>query len=171
MHFHIGLAAIVLAMPALVNAAATQTQEVLRKIHLTNQLEIKLGNLAQDNANSEELRSFGKLLVVDHEAAQMKVAAVAKKENVVVTDPLPQVDGAAQKQEDAIMATLNGKKGVDFDRAFTAELDKAHRDTIASLKRSQDQLKGSSTAALIAELLPTLQTHQNMAGKQTEKNN
>ena len=52
---------------------------VLMKMHRTNQMEIRVGRLAQSHGSSAKVKSFGARLVRDHSASDQKVVALAKK--------------------------------------------------------------------------------------------
>lgn len=160
----LGLGVLIATAPAF-GKIATQDQEVLRRIHLTNQLEIKLGHLAQKRAGSEYVKQYGRDLVADHEAADKKVLEAAAKEKVIATNPIPAVDKPAEAKEAEVMKALENKEGAAFDQAFTAEMAKAHGDTIAFLTAKEQELKGSPTADLIAQILPTLHKHKDTAGR------
>jgi predicted outer membrane protein len=58
---------------------------VLMKMHRTNQLEIRVGKLAQSRGSTAKVRSFGATLVKDHTANDQKVVALAKKLGVSLT--------------------------------------------------------------------------------------
>src|SRR5215831_13884111 len=72
------LGSLVLAAGA--RAADVNSADVLKKLHESNQKEIEMGKLAEQKGQSKEIKSFGKMLVKDHTAADKKVTALAKEE-------------------------------------------------------------------------------------------
>jgi predicted outer membrane protein len=60
--------------------------DVLAKMHKTNLLEIRIGQLAQRNGASARVKSFAARLVSDHQAADQKVTALAQQMGVTLTD-------------------------------------------------------------------------------------
>jgi putative membrane protein len=52
---------------------------VLRQIHRANLDEIRMGQLAQRNGSSAQVKQYGATLVRDHQAADQKVVALAKQ--------------------------------------------------------------------------------------------
>ena len=62
---------------------------VLRQIHRTNLEEIRMGQLAQRNGSSAQVKQYGAQLVRDHKAADQKVVALAKQLRIA----LPQEPG------------------------------------------------------------------------------
>ena len=64
---------------------STQSDEmVLMKVHRTNQMEIRLGQLAQRNASSARVKSFAQRIVRDHQAADKKVTTVAQSMGITL---------------------------------------------------------------------------------------
>lgn len=62
---------------------------VLRQIHRANQEGIRMGQLAQRNGSSAQVKQYGARLVRDHQAADQKVVALAKQLRIA----LPQEPG------------------------------------------------------------------------------
>jgi len=62
---------------------------VLRQIHRTNLEEIRMGQLAQRNGSSAQVKQYGAQLVRDHKAADQKVVALARQLRIA----LPQEQG------------------------------------------------------------------------------
>jgi putative membrane protein len=52
---------------------------LLSRMHATNQMEIRLGQLAQRNGASATVKQYGARLVRDHSSADARVTALAKK--------------------------------------------------------------------------------------------
>src|SRR5689334_6150049 len=69
--------------------ASMQTAEVLSKLHHSNQMEVAAGKLAQEKAQSKDVKNFGKTLVTDHSAADKKVMALAKSEKIDLPADVP----------------------------------------------------------------------------------
>ena len=71
-----------------VNAYGTDSAQsdemVLMKVHRTNQMEIRLGQLAQRNASSARVKSFAQRIVRDHQAADKKVTTLAQSMGVTL---------------------------------------------------------------------------------------
>src|SRR6188472_215270 len=59
-------------------ASAKSNQEFLTDAIQGNLVEISLGQLAQKNAGSDGVRSFGQMLVQDHSAANEKATSLAQ---------------------------------------------------------------------------------------------
>lgn len=150
------------AAPSL--AMGTQA-DVLRKIHLINQLEIKAGTIAEQKGHTKQVRDYGKRLVNDHSKADKEVEQTAKRENIDVNTPIAEVDEKMNRTENEIMSKLQAASGADFDRTFAKEMDSAHQDAIDSLKAAEEQYQGTDTAKLIGKILPKLASHERIAEK------
>jgi len=135
-------------------------QEVLQKIQGANQTEIRLGQLAQQRGQSQQVRDFGKKLEQDHRAAQDKVERLAKTERIELNTATPDTMGAQGRQDEIVRKLTNTPQ---FDREFSAEMDKEHSKTISELESAKKELPNSQTAKLIDELLPKLRQHGQMA--------
>src|SRR5688572_31333905 len=59
---------------------------LLSRMHATNQMEIRLGQLAQRNGASATVKQYGARLVRDHSAADARVTALAKKLGITLMD-------------------------------------------------------------------------------------
>jgi putative membrane protein len=92
-------------------AFAKTDKEFLSDAIQGNLGEISIGELAQKNGKSEGVRSFGKMLVQDHSAADDKAVRLAK-----VHDLTPPTEPKAEaKQVHDKLAKLSGD---DFDKEF-----------------------------------------------------
>src|SRR4051794_38566320 len=104
------LAAVLCLEGAALAADAPPAADVLTKLHESNLKEIEMGKIAQKNGQSKEVKSYGKMLVKDHTAADSKVKQLAKQENVDLPATPP-----AMNHDD--MGT-----GADFDKKFVQSM-------------------------------------------------
>lgn len=137
----------------------TDLKEILSRIHHDNEMEIKMGKLAQEKATTESIKDFGKTLVTDHTAADKKVTALAKKLNITLTDPT-----ATNADEKAKMAEhkkageeLKTAKGEAFDQKFIDAMKLDHEKAVAMLEQSNAD--NEEVKKLVSDLLPTLRNH------------
>jgi putative membrane protein len=113
--------------------------------------EVKLGELAQQKSQSEDVKEFGEMLVEDHSKALKETAELAKDMNVIP----PAQPTAEQMQKHDALARLSG---AEFDRQFAAEMVKGHQEEIAKYEK-QAQSGDSKVAKLAEDMLPTLEQH------------
>jgi putative membrane protein len=115
-----------------------------------NLAEISVGDLAQKNGGSDDVKSFGKMLVDDHTASNTKATSLAQANGVTP----PTEPKAADKQKHDELAKLSG---ADFDREFAKAMAKGHEEAISKFEAAS---KGDDDVAKFAqETLPTLQKH------------
>lgn len=117
--------------------------------------EVKIGELAQQQGQSEGVREFGNMLVEDHSKSMKDTAELAKDLEVIP----PAEPTAEQKRKHDALAALSG---AEFDRQFAAEMVMAHQEMIGKFER-QAQSGDSKVAKHAEKLLPVLEQHLEMA--------
>src|SRR4026208_1661582 len=151
MHFKYPIigAALILAGSITTAAAKSDTTFLTEAIQI-NLAEISVGDLAQKNGGSDDVRSFGKMLVDDHTASNTKATSIAQANGVTPpTEPKPD-----DKQKHDELAKLSG---AEFDREFAKAMVKGHEEAISKFEAAS---KGDDDVAKFAqETLPTLQKH------------
>lgn len=132
------------------NAAAAST---LGKIDAADNEEVQAGQLAQRDAQSNDVKRLGYMLAQDHMANRKQVEQVAKAVGVT---PTPPPDAAARQM--TALDQLTAKKGADFDRAFVQMQIDDHQQNIDALKAAR-ATADPKVQALIDSTLPTLEKH------------
>jgi putative membrane protein len=150
----IAIAALLLA-PLAARAEAPNASDVLTKLHESNQKEIEMGRQAEKNGQSKEVKSFGRMLVSDHTAADKQVQALAKQEKVDLEAAKP----AATHEHQDIAA------GPDFDTKFAQAMLDDHKRDVADARTARDQTQDPKLKGLLTKIVPTLEKHQEMAQK------
>jgi putative membrane protein len=146
-------------------AFARTDKEFLSDAIQGNLGEISIGELAQKNGKSDGVRSFGKMLVQDHSAANDKAMTLAKAHDLTP----PTEPKAEAKQVHDKLAKLSGE---DFDKEFAKAMVEDHTKDI---KEFEEQANGSGDVATFAkDTLPTLKKHLETAqslsrGKSAQK--
>ena len=142
-------------------AAASEVDKVsqvfIRDAIQGNFAKIQLGQLAQEKAQSTEVKSYGQMLVKDHSAANDQAEKVA--EEVGVTAPTE--PSVTQK---AVYDRLSRLSGATFDREFAREM--VADDKINILRfQNEAKKKNDPVADFANRMLPTLQKHLDSAQK------
>jgi putative membrane protein len=142
-------AALVLAGSITTAPAKTDTTFLTDAIQI-NLAEISVGDLAQQKGGSDDVKSFGKMLVDDHTASNAKATSLAQANGVT---PPTEPSAADKKKHDE----LEKLSGAEFDREFAEAMVKGHEEAIAKFEAAS---KGNDDVAKFAqETLPTLQKH------------
>ena len=134
-------------------AGANPDATFAKKAAQGNMAEVALGKLAQDNAQSDDVKKFGQRMVDDHGKAEQDLEGVASKANIT----LPQNVSAQQKAE---QQHLEKMKGAAFDRAYMAMMVKDHTKDVAELKKEANSTSANSDLKDYAKrTYPTLEDH------------
>jgi putative membrane protein len=146
-----------LPLPAHVSrpSASAKSADMLAKLHAVNQRETAAGKLAQEKGESAEMKAYGKMLVVDHTEAERKLAALARRERVDLA-----ITGAPDLPEIP--------PGPDFDGTLARQTMADQQQTIAEVTAARDQLDDPELRALLTDLLPVLQRHEQAAKRIVE---
>ncbi|MHA4737968.1 DUF4142 domain-containing protein [Dyadobacter sp. MSC1_007] len=127
-------------------------------------MEVKLGELAQTNAASADVKKFGKTMVDDHGKAGEELKALAQKKNFSL--PAALSDDKQKKYDD-----LAKKKGKEFDEAYVSFMVDYHKEDISEFEEAAKDAKDPDVKAWAAGKIPTLKHHLEMAEglKKTDK--
>ena len=123
--------------------------------------EVKLGQLAQEKASSDAVKSFGKRMVDDHSKAGDKLKDAASKENITLPTDISAKDQATYDR-------LSKLDGAAFDKAYMKDMVSDHQKDVAAFQKEANGGKNDSLKSFASETLPTLQDHLKQA-KETSK--
>jgi putative membrane protein len=159
------IGAVLILMGSITNLSAKTDPTFLTDAIQINLAEISVGNLAEKNGGSDDVKSFGKMLVEDHTASNTKATSLAEANGIT---PPTEPNSEEKKMHDDL-AKLSG---MEFDREFAKAMVKGHEGAIAKFEAAS---KGDDDVAKFAqERLPTLQEHlktaQSLASSQSTQN-
>jgi putative membrane protein len=120
--------------------------------------EVQLGQLAQQNGQSQEVKDFGQRMVTDHTKANDQLRQVAQQENVT----LPTSPSSHDQAEYNKMSKLHGEA---FDKAYAKMMVNDHKKDITEFKREASMGSDPEVKNFASQTLPTLQEHLQMAEK------
>lgn len=124
----------------------------VNKAALGGMTEVKLGELAASNGQSQAVKDFGKHMVDDHTKANDELGGIAKGKGL---QPPASLDAAHQKLVDKFSAL----KGDAFDKAYWAQMLGDHKKTVALFEKESASGKDADIKSFAAKTLPTLQMH------------
>jgi putative membrane protein len=139
--------------------ADTTAADVLNDLHVANRLEVHMGQLAQEKGSTADAKDYGKTLVKDHEDNDKQVTELAAKQGITLKTATP---GLMDKME---MKKLQSQSGADFDRAFAKNMIEDHKKDIAKMQSALKSQLPEDVRKLVADTLPTLQKHLELAQK------
>lgn len=118
--------------------------------------EVSLGQLAQQNAGSQQVKDFGQRMVTDHSQANQELQKIAEQENLAVPAQPDSKDQAMQQR-------LSGLTGPAFDTAYTKDMVRDHQQDIAAFQREARSGQDPALKAFARKTLPVLRQHLQMA--------
>jgi putative membrane protein len=159
----LGFAAVFAAAPAQAQSPRTTTQAAATQSPLSatdrqflmtaiqgDLAEVQVGKLAQEKAQSQDVKQFAQTLQQDHSENLQKARQLAQESNIQA----PSEPNAEQQQEYQRLSKLSGQ---EFDQQFAQSMVKDHKETISQF---QKQAQGRGMVARFAQQsLPTLQKH------------
>ncbi|HEX6441972.1 MAG TPA: DUF4142 domain-containing protein [Stellaceae bacterium] len=157
----ISAAAILLAMPALAQQQPSrdlspQDRSFVQNAAIGGKAEVELGKLAEQNAQSEQVKKFGQKMVQDHTAANQKLEGIAKMKGL----ELPQQLDAEQQRA---LDRFSKMRGAEFDRAYMQDMVKDHNKDVNEFRKEAQGGKDPDVREFARQTLPTIQQHDQMA--------
>jgi putative membrane protein len=160
MHSKIVVVAIALTSMACMGLPASAKenpgQKFLTKAIQGNLAEVAMGQLAEQQGGSADIKAFGQALQKDHSDANAKAMAAATAMGVTS----PTAPTKKQEADHDKLAKLSGEK---FDREFAKHMVMDHKKDIAEYTKASKMKAGDQAASYAADTLPTLQSHLDTA--------
>jgi putative membrane protein len=139
----------------------------LERLHYTNLKEIKLGQLAQQNATHPDVKSFGEMMVKDHTAADQKLMAMAQTRGLKLADmpkPMGDVEKKVMAADKANQEKLQALKGEAFDACYMSLMVGDHDETLGKVMAGQQGLTGNTElTAMLGNVSQSVTQHRQQA--------
>lgn len=130
--------------------------EFVEKAAADGMMEVRLGEMAQQRAQSEEVKQFGQMMVQDHSQANDRLKAIAQPMNLTVPAQLP-----ADKQQ--TVDRLASLRGPEFDREYMRTMVDDHQKAVDLFQRAATSAIDPQLQSFAQSTLPTLQQHLDRA--------
>jgi putative membrane protein len=144
------LAAGLLLVPSFAVAQDKNSQSFLIKAIEGNHAEVEMGKLAQKIGQSDQVKSFGKMLETDHGDANKK--AIQTAQSMVVSPP-----SGPNKEQKADYDKMVKMTGAAFDKMFAEHMVKDHKKDIGEYEKAAKAKDAAGQYA--SDTLPTLKKH------------
>ncbi|HYO53830.1 DUF4142 domain-containing protein [Archangium sp.] len=145
----------------------TDEKALLERLHYTNQLEIKLGQLAQQNSTNPDVKSFGEQMVREHTAADQKLMTLAQGRGLKLSDtpkPMNDMEKKAMAADKALMEELQALKGEPFDSCYISNQVGDHDAVLGKLMAGRQALTGNAQlTSLLDETSQRVAHHRQQA--------
>jgi putative membrane protein len=125
-------------------------------------MEVQLGQKAQSNAQSPDIKKFGERMVADHSKANDELKALAQQKGITLPT---EMSGKHKK----MMDKLSGTTGANFDRLYMEMMVKDHMKDVAEFRKATKKVKDQDLNAWATKTLPTLESHLQQAREVAQK--
>jgi putative membrane protein len=136
--------------------APSEALTFAKKVAASNTFEIKSSELAQERAQSSEVKSFAQQMIADHTKAGNEFKSTLQSANIT---PPPEEPDAKQK---ATLSKLSKAKGKAFDQAYVNAQLQAHQEAVSLFRNYSKAGKTEPLKNFAAKTLPTLEHHLHM---------
>ncbi len=127
----------------------------------SNLLEIQLGQVADNKAQSDRVKQFGQQMVKDHAKADAQLVEVVEPMGIKVAKQLD--EQGKQKVE-----RLRKLEGREFDEAYMEEMVQAHQKDIESFRKQAEGGDNPKLKEYAENTLPVLEEHLKQAKEISE---
>jgi putative membrane protein len=131
---------------------AAQDLEFAHEAAIGGLTEVTLGELALQEAKSEQVMQFGQRMVQDHGQANEKLMAIAEEKGIELPQELPA--DAQQKYEE-----LQQLSDAEFDQAYMDEMVRDHETDVQAFEQQAQSGQDPDLRAFAEETLPSLREH------------
>lgn len=118
--------------------------------------EVKLGELAQRNGSSRDVKEFGRRMETDHSKADDQLKDIASRNNITLPTEM-------NKKDEATYDRLSKLTGPEFDREYAHEMVMDHQKDIAQFQKEAQNGSNPDVKKFASETLPTLEDHLKQA--------
>jgi putative membrane protein len=132
----------------------TEDANFVREAMQLGMTEVRMGELAQQKAQSSSVRQFGQMLVSDHQKSNDELQQLAQQKQISTA-----TSSSLSSREQGTIDKLSSAEGRDFDRAFERDAVKSHEKAIKLFKREADRGQDSDLRAFAQKNLPSLEQH------------
>jgi putative membrane protein len=123
-------------------------------------LQVQLGKIAQEKAQSQDVKDFGARMVTDHTGVNTELKQLAEKKGITLPDKL-------DKKHEKIVDKLSKLSGSAFDKEYMKLMVKGHESDVAAFKKASKDLKDPDLKDFATKTLPAFEEHLKLA-KETE---
>lgn len=137
-------------------------QKFLDMAAQTDMLEAHLGQMAADQAASQDVKDYASMLVTDHTADYQQLNTLAEKAGLTVPKGL---DAA----HDKMVVPFEKLKGAAFDSRYIHEMIAGHTEAIGVYTKESAGAQNADVKAYAGATLPTLHKHLDAAKDLSKK--
>jgi putative membrane protein len=162
------LSAVVLLCPLIfaqnTTSASSSDKKFVHSALEGGNAEVKLGQLAAQKSNSEDVKQFGQKMVDDHTKMGEQMKQVAQQEGITVPEGIPAKDKALEMK-------LNSLSGEAFDKAYIKAMVQDHRKDLSEFKKEANSGNDTSIKDAANQGSQIISQHLQMAEQIAQKHN
>jgi putative membrane protein len=146
-----------------VQAAENLARKDMKFVHeawMGGMLQVQLGKIVPDKAQSQDVKDFGARMVTDHTGVNTELKQLAEKKGIVLPDKL-------DKKHEKIVDKFSKLSGAEFDKEYMKLEVKGHESDVALFKKASKDLKDPDLKDFATKTLPAYEEHLKLA-KETE---
>jgi len=142
-----------------------------------NWMEVQMGKLGVQKAQSSEAKQFAQRLIDDHTKANAELQQLAARKGVTLPDhekvasststttdtDRTQVRESTEAEHHGDLKKLEGLSGTEFDRAFAKAAVKDHEKDVSEFEKASKKTQDTELKSWIDKTLPTLREHLTQA--------
>jgi len=132
----------------------TEDANFVREAMQLGMTEVRMGELAQQKAQSSSVRQFGQMMATDHQKSNDELQQIAQQKQISAA-----TSSSLSSKEQGMLDKLSSANGRDFDRKFERDAVNSHEKAIKLFKREADRGQDSDLRAFAQKTLPTLEQH------------
>lgn len=151
-YFQASALAIMLSVASHGAFAAQDADDFVEDASAKGVAEVEAGKLAEEKGTAADVKSFAKMMVTDHTAANDKLASIASQKKLKVSDH-------AQLMDKAKAMILELRSAKSFDQAYANNQVKAHEATIKLFEEQASSGEDADLKAFATATLPKLKAH------------
>jgi putative membrane protein len=129
--------------------------EFVKKAGAGNAAEVKAGELATTNAESQDVKDFGSRMMKDHGDANTDLGAIAKSHDI-------EFPPAATEKQKLQYEKLSKLKGEAFDKMYVKDMVADHEKDLAEYKMEKSEAKDPELKAYVDKTEMVVAEHLKM---------
>lgn len=137
-------------------AATAKDKEFVEKAAKGGMMEVQLGQYAEDNAKSEDVKEFAGRMVKDHGKANDELKKLAEQKGMKLPDSMG-------SKHQGTMDKLKKSSGAEFDKAYMKEMVKDHTKDVSEFRKASKELSDKDLREWAKSTLPVLEEHLQQA--------
>ncbi|HMN84319.1 MAG TPA: DUF4142 domain-containing protein [Burkholderiaceae bacterium] len=141
---------------SLIMRVAPQDKSFVHKAAIGSLAEVEMGRIAQQQAASDDVKTFAGRMIDEHTRTGEQLAQLATTAGA----PMPtELDRGARDD----VQKLSRLSGEQFDKAYLKRMVSEHKKTIAMFEKQARSGKDPNLKAFAEQTLPILRSHREMA--------